>query len=335
VLNEKTILAMQVRGAVTERWNKEIIWGETHQTNNQLQQASFPAFTPTHMGGGVGGGYAPTLNALEAFYTKNGVPVEEDKDWVRTDLMGIRTATADDRWYIRQNYKTLNLHFDREARFYSSVIFDGGTFYGNSRLENDNTVDPNYMWVTDLTAIQLGTSARSSSTGYKCKKNIHYFTSIPDNTTAFNPYRYAYPIIRLADLYLMYAEALNEYESAPTDDVYKYIDLVRKRTGLQGVKESWADHSLIPNKPLSKTGMRDIIRRERLSELAFEGHRLWDLKRWKLAEEYLNRPVRGITRNYEVNDLWRLKFGKKDYFFPLRISSLMNSPNLVQSPYWE
>ncbi len=48
--------------------------------------------------------------------------------------------------------------------------------------------------------------------------------------------RYAFPIIRLADLYLMYAEALNETLSSPNSDVYTYIDLVRKRAGLDGVK---------------------------------------------------------------------------------------------------
>lgn len=51
--------------------------------------------------------------------------------------------------------------------------------------------------------------------------------------------RYAFPIIRLADLYLMYAEALNETLNTPNNDVYTYIDLVRERAGLDGVKESW------------------------------------------------------------------------------------------------
>src|SRR5690606_8871387 len=100
---------------------------------------------------------------------------------------------------------------------------------------------------------------------------------------------------RLADLYLMYAEALNESLGSPSGDVYRYIDLVRARTGLNGVVESWRDHAIDANKPMTKDGMREIIQRERMNELAFEGARFWDLKRWKLAETYMNRPVRGLN----------------------------------------
>lgn len=69
----------------------------------------------------------------------------------------------------------------------------------------------------------------------------------------FSPYRYSFPIIRLADLYLMYAEALNESQESPTQDVYDYVDLVRERAGLKGVKESWSKYSKSPDKPNTKT----------------------------------------------------------------------------------
>jgi hypothetical protein len=333
-LNEKTILAMQVRGAVTERWNPEIIWGET--AANGLQQNTFPGFTSAHDGGGATGNLAPTLTTVEQFYTKNGVPIEEDKDWTGIDPMEIRTATADDRQYIGQGRKTINLHFDREARFYSSIVFDGGTFYGNNRL-SDNTTNANYMWVNDISFFQFSlTNGRGNSTGYFCKKMINYQSSRVDNSTSTSIYRYAFPIIRLADLYLMYAETLNEAGTgAPDPDVYKYIDLVRARTGLQGVVESWANFAIDGNKPLTKEGMRDIIRRERLNELAFEGIRFWDLRRWKLAEQYMNRPVRGINVDNKARELYQLSFEKKDYLWPLKISTLIRNVNLKQNPGWD
>ena len=76
--------------------------------------------------------------------------------------------------------------------------------------------------------------------------------------------------MRMADLYLLYAEALNEAADAPTDDVFKYVDMIRTRAGLQSVKTSWATYSSLPEKYTTKAGMRDIIQRERRIELAFE-----------------------------------------------------------------
>jgi hypothetical protein len=162
-------------------------------------------------------------------------------------------------------------------------------------------------------------------------------------STSFSAYRYAFPIIRLADLYLMYAEALNEAgEATPSPDVYTCIDLVRARTGLAGVVESWREHAIEPGKPLTQAGMRDIIHRERLNELAFEGARYWDLRRWKLAETYMNRPVRGLNIYgekaadfYQVIEVYPLKFEKKDYFSPIRTGTLIKNTNLLQSPGWK
>jgi hypothetical protein len=70
--------------------------------------------------------------------------------------------------------------------------------------------------------------------------------------------------------------------------VYNNIDVVRERAGLDGVQASWSAHSTNPSKPNTKEGLREIIHQERLIELAFEGHRFWDLRRWLKAHIYLN-----------------------------------------------
>lgn len=339
-LNAPTILAMQVRGAVTERWNKEIIWGESNFNPDALQRVCFPAWNPNHNSGGIGKSYAPTLQVVEQFYTSNGVPIEEDRDWEGVDPMGIRTGDASHKFYIKEGYQTVNLHFNREARFYGSVTFDGGTFYGNGRISTDDN-----MWHTPMRGADPGggvaPTERYSSTGYLCKKLVHYLSSVPEANSSITTYRYAFPIIRLADLYLMYAEALNEVKSSPDEEVYEYVDLVRARTGLKGVVESWQDHSNVPDKPASKEGMREIIRRERLNELAFEGSRFWDLRRWKLSEEYMNRPIRGLNIRgenpadfYQVREIYRPTFGKKDYLWPIRLRVLLKNTNLVQNLGW-
>jgi hypothetical protein len=339
-LNEKTILAMQVRGAATERWNDEIIWGYVANDGSYLQRACLPTFFIDNRGGGSIKTWAPTLSVVEQFYTKNGVPVEEDKDWVGINPMALRTATADDQYYIRQNFQTLQLHFDREARFYGAITFDGGTYYGNNRITADNNM--NFVEMKNGKLSGPGPIERHSSTGYLCKKMVHFMTANSETSSGYSVYRYAFPVIRLADLYLMYAEALNEYGGdTPNSDVYEYINRVRVRTGLDGVVESWQAHAIDAGKPLHKEGMRDIIRRERLNELAFEGSRFWDLKRWKLSEIYMNRPVRGLNvfeesevEFYKVQELFPMKFEKKDYLWPIKQSAILTNGNLVQNLGW-
>ncbi|MDR2039002.1 MAG: RagB/SusD family nutrient uptake outer membrane protein [Bacteroidales bacterium] len=337
-LNEKTVMAMQVRGAVTERWNSEIIWGASNSGTGNLQRMCHPIFFVVQGTGGIHNNYAPPLHIVEQFYTKNGVPIEEDKDWVGVEIYKLRMGDEDHKLYIAQNQETMNLHFNREARFYGSITFDNGTYYGNGRITSDNN-----LWVTKLKE-GAGSSVpeRSLSTGYQCKKLLHYMTSVPDDNSNMSIYEYAFPIIRLADLYLMYAEALNEWKAAPDDEVYEYIDLVRARTGLEGVVDSWSKYAVpeAAGKPLTQDGMREIIQRERMNELAFEGIRFWDLRRWKLAKEYMNKIIWGLNTFGEGNDyytvqkVYQLSFMDKDYLWPIRQGVIMKNNNLVQNPGW-
>ncbi|MDR1170553.1 MAG: RagB/SusD family nutrient uptake outer membrane protein [Prevotellaceae bacterium] len=348
-LSRETILSMQVRGAFTIPWNPEIIWGNSrHNNGGLLQRMSSPYFTSYHSSGSGGlRNYSPTLNIVEQFYTKNGLPIEDDAEWAGKNLWSIRTATESERQNIRQGYKTIELHFDREQRFYGAISFDGETYFGNSRITQDNTTNAGYMWVTEMKNGQLngwGSTDRSSLTGYIAKKMVHFRNSMGDNAVdGYVTNYYAFPIIRLAGLYLLYAEALNEVKDAPDAEVYEYIDRVRERTGLEGVVETWSEYAVADkkNKPLTKEGMRDIIRRERINELAFEGARFWDMRRWKMAKEYMNRPIRGLNVMGSTDDdfyqetvLFEPKFELKDYFFPLRANTFLYNINLLQSPGW-
>ncbi len=337
-LNESTILAQQVRAAVTELWNKEIIWGDSRNSPNTLQQLCHPGFFSVHGEGAVLPVMAPPINIVKQFYTNHGIPIEEDVNWDNINLYEFRTGDNENRFYIKEGYTTINLHFNREPRFYGSISFDGGMFYGNGRINSDDN-----LLHTEFIYGGSGVFAgdRYSSTGYLVKKLIHILTSIPDNTTGSSYYRYAFPIIRLADLYLMYAEALNEMKPSPDAEVYEYIDFVRERSGLEGVLDSWSKYSKFPEKPSSQAGMRDIIHRERLNELAFEGSRFWDLKRWKLAEEYMNQPIQGWNifgekpqEFYELQTLFQLRFEKKDYLWPIIQDELIKNKNLLQNPNW-
>src|SRR5690606_4432444 len=119
----------------------------------------------------------------------------------------------------------------------------------------------------------------------------------------------------------LFAEASNEAHG-PVDDAFHYLDLVRERAGLKGVKESWMTFSRNAAKFESKEGLREIIRQERLIELAFEGNRFWDLRRWKIAPDVLNDNVKGWDIGqedaglyYRPKTIFTQTFGLRDYFW--------------------
>ena len=86
--------------------------------------------------------------------------------------------------------------------------------------------------------------------------------------------------------------------------------------------------------------MTELIR-ERAVELAFEGQRFWDLRRWKKAATELNKPIMGwnvsqaFAESYYVPTLiWNQRFQLRDYFWPIRDSYITQNRNLVQNLGW-
>lgn len=271
------------------------------------------------------------------YYTKNGVPITEDITFNYAGRYNLRTSVAAEQNYIQTSYQTAVLHFDREPRFYGSVAFDGSVWYGQGKLTEASP------WYVNA---KLGQYAggppggnRYSITGYWPQKLVNP-ASTYSATVAYVVVEYPWPIIRLADLYLMYAEALNEF-NGPGAEVYQYVNLVRDRAGLGTVQSSWENFSTNKTKYQNKDGLRDIIRQERAIELAFEGHRFWDLRRWKKGMEELNQPVYGwdvgqsdAVLYYKPKLIFNQTFKARDYFWPIKESDMLVDRNLVQSPGW-
>ncbi|MDI9604962.1 MAG: RagB/SusD family nutrient uptake outer membrane protein [Bacteroidota bacterium] len=338
LVSPETLVALQAKGAATERWNPEIIWGDAQDNTVTLQRFGLHAFIHWNTySGHTTRSWAPTLNTVKQFYTKNGVPIDEDKEWIGRDIYSLRAGDEAHRYYIEPNYKTLDLHFDREPRFYGAITFDGSKFYGIEGSQMDTNMPTtilrygNVMWYNNAHSI----------TGYLAKKMVHRRSSLSMTSISSSIHRYAFPVIRLADLYLLYAEVLNEIGEASEDEIFAYVDPIRERSGLDGVIESWANHSINPDKPLTQEGRREIIQRERMIELAFEGQRYWDLRRWKLLKEYMNKPVQGwdiyareAEEFYKIQTLATPNFEEKDYLWPIRQGNLMRNRNLVQNPGW-
>lgn len=120
-----------------------------------------------------------------------------------------------------------------------------------------------------------------------------------------------------------------------------YIDKVRQRAGLQGVRQSWETYAKDATAPSDKNKLRAIIHRERRIELCFEGQTGWDLRRWKELQDVLSRPFQGWTVSqanaveyYRPQTVAIPVFGVKDYLWPIKNSEVVINENLVQNPFW-
>lgn len=339
-LSSTTKTQLGIRQAVCERWNTEIIWANTNSRTSELQRLCMPPLTSGHNHNDARKILSPPLKIARMFYTKNGVPITEDATLDFTEQDAMRTAVAGEKYNIQTGFSTARLNFDREPRFYADLGFDGGVWY---KYDSPSKTDEGSVWVLKakfLDPAGANHAFHNNETGYFVKKLVDW-NQVTYTTGGASYKEYAWPQIRLADLYLMYAEALNESEG-PSATVYDYLDRIRKRAGLKGVIESWQNFSSSPSKPLSQSGLRDIIQQERLIELAFEGHRYWDLMRWKKAAEVLNAPITGWSVKgedaisyYQVRTVYQQKFvAPRDYFWPIPESAMIQNPNLVQNLGW-
>lgn len=330
---------MDIRNAICEKWNSEIIWGATNSMAGTIQQYAQAIIDPAEdltNAGRPHASYAPTMRMAELFYTKNGLPIDQDKTWNYAGRYDLDTGRYADRYYVKEGYVTAALNFDREPRFYADLGFDGGIWYGQGRYDEDST------WHVE--AQKGGYSAKYreadySITGYWAKKLVN-FLNVVQKEGSYTVQQYPWPVIRLADLYLLYAEALNEVDG-PSDEALKWIDLVRDRAGIPSVEDAWTQYAKSPNEFKSKEGLRRIIHQERLIEMAFEGNRYWDLRRWKEIEKALNNPIRGwdidadnTKTYYQPIVLFNQTFKKHNYLWPISENDLIVNKNLVQNPGW-
>lgn len=331
----RTVLTIQ--NAVTEKWdfNSEVIWALNPTFG--YQSYCIPRLTTKAVENSTSaaGSFTVPLFTTDLFYTDNGVPIHEDKTWDYARRFELQTGDNETRYYIKSGYVTIKNNFRREARYYANIGFDGGVWFGNGVTDQKN---PLYIEAKGPDS-KAGPKdrVRINMLAMWPKKLVNYLTVFNDGVQQAS---YRLPRMRLADLYLLYAECLNEAEG-PGAEAYHYIDLVRERAGLKGVVESWQQYSGLPNKPATKEGLREIIHRERRVELCFEAKAGWDLRRWKEMLTVLAAPVQGWSifqksnaNFYTLQTLFIPAMTVRDYFWPLSDAALSNNPNLVQTMYW-
>lgn len=330
-----------LRYNIMDPGNSEIIWADAREEGYYgLQNKSAP-FCSSSAWNGV----SPTLAMVERFYTENGLPIRQDPTY-NQNFYDVVTVDQSQARQAMPGEQTVRLNLGREPRFYSWIGFQGGYYEILSSASNGAyTGDPGY--IASASGAKLvcnflngGNCARNNRTnnyapsGYLNKKGIDPGYSISNSLKA--PINYPWPVIRLAELYLGYAEACVE-----TDDMQNaktYLNRVRERAGIPTVEESWEG---IAGRTLDQALMRDIVRQERQIEFYLENQNFWDMRRWKLASQYFNVKAKGF--NIDANDIadyakvTEISFERKfaspaNYLLPIPLDDVNKNLNIVQNP---
>lgn len=292
---------------------------------------------------------APSMKMVEMFYTEHGLPLDEDKQWVSDKYQLGKEVDNQYQNVVPLNTDIIGLHRRREPRFYADIAADGTYWYrptssysGTYKATLINCKQGGSFGTEDN---KINATLPQSLSGYWCKKYI-------DSTQPFRSYlqdnsgKFKQIFLRLPELYLMSAEAWNEYLDKPNEHVYDMLDIVRERAGIPKVRDSWSNYARNPEKVYTQSGMRSIIHQEWNIEFAFEGRRFYNLRRWMEAPQELNQPQYGWNilgsdnrRFYNNYDgpvvVWsKRKFtAPRDYFFPIRSEEILIS-GCKQNPGW-
>lgn len=177
--------------------------------------------------------------------------------------------------------------------------------------------------------------AGATPTGYYLKKYLDKTIDISTSTGSGST-RHNWVTYRLGEFYLNYAEAVFNYlgSADATDGTFTMsavdaVNVVRSRSDVN-----------MPGFPtgLSNDEFTEKYRRERMVELAFEGHRFWDVRRWKDGASQRSIIEMQITKNgdrYTYNRVPKPRYwDDKMYLFPIPDSEIRKNPNLTQNPGW-
>jgi starch-binding outer membrane protein, SusD/RagB family len=296
--------------------NNEYILAVRYESNNLLKtipgQISFGAL-----------GADMSRKMADMYLCADGLPIGKTKDTVKRDLMTSEYQKRDNRmryfmaipgyryWQNAVNYH-INWDWSADDLKMARAPFDPWA--------NDQTGYNNQQWSAER--------------------------QVPNSQEGYD-----YPVIRLAEVYLNYAEAVYERNGVISDaDLNKSLNLVRLRVNAS-IGMPALSNALVTANGLD---MREEIRRERAVELQGEGFRMDDLKRWYIAVAELTKPVLGIRykgTEYETkyptlkktfnsdgdvvaDPVTNRKFSEKNYLIPLPVQELQMNPNLAQNPGW-
>jgi len=218
-------------------------------------------------------------------------------------------------------YNAATPYSGRDPRLSATVFYNGYTWLGRAVQTFSGGLDkPDNPAVAPV----------QTRTGYYLSKFLGNFSG----STAFSSQSHNFPIFRYAEILLNYAEALNELgqvESAVTQ-----IKTLRARAGIA----AGANSRYGIKAGIIQTEMRTLIQNERRIELAFEEHRFWDIRRWKIADQVLSTPLTGIrvtagtTPTYQPVQVMTPVFPARLYHMPIPYDEITKNSKLIQNEGW-
>jgi hypothetical protein len=275
----------------------EILWRNNYAENRDLEQANYP---PTLFGNGR---INPTQNLVDAFPMVNGLPITD----------------------AGSGYDAANPYANRDPRLRHFILVNGGTAGPSSTVINTAADAP--------TNDGLNKVETSTRTGYYLRKLLRQDVNL--NPVSPNNQRHYKPHIRYTEVYLMYAEAANEAWGPNgrgnfSFSAYDVIKAIRTRAGI-GLTNG---DPYLETARSSKEAMRELIRNERRLELCFEGHRFWDLRRWKKSLTEVAKGVRIQNNTVQVFDVQERLFQPFMLHGPIPYGETLKFNALKQNAGW-
>jgi hypothetical protein len=291
-------------------------------------------------------GICPTLEHVNEYFMANGLLPEDDPAYTKLSIKETEIYESEGETF------TIPLKYTkREPRFYVNILFPGQYSYA---VLGGEEVSTSTRWAyntnKDFKDEIFYRPYYNGQDGYLKKTGRNYtlngflsikFVGKTDNKTAKGDY--AISFFRLAELYLNYAEAVFEHTVAQggnpltNEAVFTYWDMIRHRAGLPTVREAYKKAGIT----LTVDKLRQLLRREREIELAFEGHRYFDNRRWLIAERE-GGDKHGMNILKDENDgFWNESYvfetrywDDKMYFLPINQTEIDKNKALTQNVGW-
>ena len=238
---------------------------------------------------------SPNYNYVEMFPMANGLPITDPGS----------------------GYVTTNPYANRDPRMYETILTNGDAFQGRTAK----------LWIGGRE--RLTSAATRGASGHQLRK-----FALDQNTATSMGAITQWPHLRLAEIYLSYAEAINEFSNGPTAEAYRCVNIVRNRVNLP---------NLTPG--LTKEQFREAILVERACEFGFEEVRWFDLVRWKREADF-KKPLYKMDITKTGNNFtyvktlitparyWATNWSPKWYFSAFPPNEVNKGYGLVQNPGW-